>query len=378
MKLLMISGDRSVLQGKKGAFWYMLEEFSKHWKRIDVIHPRSQIPNRKSQIYSNFQAPISQTVFGNVHFHPSPRGLWYQPWWILRTGRELIAEHRHEVMTVHEYPPFYNGLGARWLHQKTRIPYALEIHHVVGFPRAATLSEWIGRVLSRLFLVWDAKSAARVRTVNASVKECLTAFGIPASNIHVVPSFYLDAQILRPLPGVPKQYDLVFSGRLVPNKGLRTVLDALALLPGVSLLVLGDGPERSACERHARTLGIADRVAFHGWVPDQEALVCMLQSAKVLVMNSLSEGGPRVVLEAMACGMPVIATRVGVMPEVIHDGENGVFTSGEPGDLATKVRGLLDDSSLRDSLGKHAQEVIGRFERKSLIKAYAEFLQHLP
>src|SRR5688572_26205291 len=86
MKLLMISGDRSILQGKKGAFWYTLEEFAKHWERIDVICPKPQAMQK--QMTENGPSQ-------NVFFHPSPRGLWYQPWWIGKKGKELIGVHKH-------------------------------------------------------------------------------------------------------------------------------------------------------------------------------------------------------------------------------------------------------------------------------------------
>src|SRR3989338_4638170 len=155
MKLLMISGDRSILQGKKGAFYYTLHEFSKHWERIDVITPKISDPKSEAR-----------SPFTNVHFHPSPRGLWYQPFWIRKKGNELTKHHRHDVMTVHDYPPFYNGLGAIWLHAKTGIPFTEEIHHIVGYPVAADLQEWIGRWMSRVFVPFIARRAGAVRVVS--------------------------------------------------------------------------------------------------------------------------------------------------------------------------------------------------------------------
>src|SRR3989339_1246744 len=106
MRLLMISGDRSILQGKRGAFWYTLHELRKHFDRIDIICPHvAQIT--PLPVDGNGAKPEG----GEVHFHPSPRGLWYQPRWILTCGTSLIAQHHIDVMTVHEYPPFYNGCG---------------------------------------------------------------------------------------------------------------------------------------------------------------------------------------------------------------------------------------------------------------------------
>ncbi len=361
MNLLMISGDRSVLRGRKGAFWYTLQELSRHWERIDVLCPHGPVPEG--------------AFFGNVHFHPSPRGLWYQPLWIRSRGTELATERAYGVMTVHEFPPFYNGIGARWLSRLTGIPVVLEIHHVVGHPEPASATEAAGLALGRVYLPGAIKAARATRTVSSGVRETLISFGADAAKLHVVPSFYLDASVLRPDPSIKKTVDIVFCGRIVPNKGLKELLKAVALLPAATLLVIGDGSELRHCRRQAQALGIADRVRFAGWLPAQEDVVAAIQSGKIFVMNSRSEGGPRVALEAMACGMPLIATRVGVMPDVLEDGVNGLMTTGSSGDLAQKIRTLLQDDALRARLGAAATGIVKRFERATLIKNYADFLR---
>ena len=357
MKLLMISGDRSILQGKKGAFWYTLEELSKHWERIDVICPRpAGVESGKWK---------EESVFSNVFFHPSSSGLWYQPWWILSKGKELIAEHHHDVMTVHEYPPFYNGLGARWLHGATGISYALEVHHIET------------RAFSRFCIPWTARKAAAVRVVNGTVRKELSGWGIPEGKIRIVPSFYLDAEALRSDSSIPKQHDVVFCARLVRGKNIATVLRTVSTLPDIRLLVIGDGPERSGSEAKAQRLGIAQRVTFTGWLPTREDVFTAVQSARVMVVASEEEGGPRSALEAMALGIPVITTRVGVMNEVIQDGANGIFTDGTVNDMAQKIAALLENPAMQERIGAEAKKILGKFERKTLVKAYAEFLQSL-
>lgn len=364
MKLLMVSGDRTLTQGKKSAFWFTLEEFHRHWDRIDILCPMSgsQTPN---------------PVHSNVFLHPSPWGLWRQPWWILRKGKELVAEHRHDVMTVHEYPPFYNGLGARRLHHATGIPYALEIHHIVGYPRAASVGEWIGRAMSRWCLRWNARSAAAVRVVNEEVKEVLAQWGIPAEKIRVVHSAYLDHELFAGSDSAEKNWDVAFCARLVANKGLMEVIEAVEKIPEATLLVIGEGPLRAKAEGRVRSLGMADRVKFLGWLPEQRDVIAAIRSARVFVMNSSSEGGPRSALEAMAAGVPVITTKVGLMPEMIRDNVNGVFTDGSAEDLREKIRNLLRHESLRSEIGKEAAKILTQFDRRALISAYADFLKQL-
>jgi len=316
-------------------------------------------------------------VFSNVFFHPSPYGLWYQPWWILRTGQELITEQHHDVMTVHEYPPFYNGLGARWLHHAMGVPYALEIHHIVGYPKATSTMEWIGRLLSRWYLRWDACHANKIRTVNEQVRAILTLWGIPQEKIEVVSSLYLDHAALKIDPAIEKRYDVVFSGRLVSNKGVDSLLQAVQRVPRVTLCIIGDGPKRCSLQRRARFLGITNRVTFTGWLPTQNEVYRALQSAKVFVMNSRSEGNPRVLIEAMALGLPVITTRVGIAPDVVEHRVNGLFTEGIPSDLAERIGELLSDEPLRSRLGLAAKSIRSEYERSSRIATYATFLKSI-
>lgn len=374
----MISGDRSILRGKKGAFWYTLEAFHGYWDRIDVICPHVKAVSGELRAVRKISAHSSQlTAFLNVYFHPNPRGLLWQECWIRKKGMELIREHKHNVMTVHDYPPFFNGAGAMYLSKKTGIPYTLEVHHIVGYPKAASFAEWAGKTFSRFYFPMAAKKAHALRTVSGGVGAELMRWGIPEAKIHMVPSAYLNHALLKPDPSIPKTYDVSCGGRLVVNKGIAEVIRAVAMLPDVTLVVFGEGSLRPKFEALAKSLGIADRVHFAGWAVEGVDVYRTLQSAKIFAMNSRSEGGPRIALEAMALGIPVVSTKVGVMPDVIVDGRNGLFTNGDPRDLSQKLRSLLADAALRDRMGREARDILTKFERKTLIKRYAEFLQSL-
>src|SRR3989344_2300427 len=376
MKLLMISGDRSVLQGKLGAFFYTLQEMRKHWERIDIIYPH--VPDSTVTMSESGHRFIAGShEGGEVFFHACPKSLLFQIPWIINRGKALIRQHKHEVMTVHDYAPFYNGIGAKRLHTQTKVPYATEIHHIVGWPVAASISERFGRLMSWLFLPFVVRKAKAIRVVNYAVERKLISWGVPRKKIWNISSFYLDADMLSPKHKPPVSYDVSFCGRLVANKGLGELIDAVATLHSVRLLIIGDGPERKRMEDKVAELHIGNRVTFLGWLPTQEAVSGAIQTARIFVMCSKSEGGPRVALEAMGCGMPVIVTKVGVMPEVVRDDVNGVFTTGKSSDLAAKIEHLLNNEKKRDSLGHEAKKVLDKYERSRLIKQYAEFLKGL-
>jgi glycosyltransferase involved in cell wall biosynthesis len=373
MKLLMISGDRSLASGKAGAFSETLAELHTHFERIDILCPRVDATQQIRVIYNN------------VYIHPSHFPLLLQPFFIWQKGKELLRTHQHDVMTVHEYPPFYNGIGARLLKGailrqdsgQVGIPAALEIHHLVGWPVAASLSEWIGRMMTKYAIGSHTQSFDAVRVVNTTVKSELTAWGTPAEKIAVVPSVYLDHQAINAAKNQEKKFDLVFAARLADNKGLLPVLDAMSLMKGKTLLVIGDGSLKAAAQARVQARGIGDRVTFTGWLPTAHDVLCSIASGRLFVMNSKSEGNPRVAIEAMALGVPVLATRVGILPEVIRDGSSGVFTDGTAEDIALKADALLRDERKCRTLGLEAAKIKDRFEKTAAIKTYADFLKSL-
>ena len=370
MRLLMISGDRSLQHGRKGAFHGLLEEFRTHWDRIDVICPHDVLSDLSPDAKSF--SPMDK-----VFVHPGKASVFRQPSFIVHKGRELITQHHHDVMTVHDFPPFYNGRGAKKLSKITGVPANLEIHHLVGYPRPASWREAIGRWMTEWMIGRHSRPFASVRTVNSDVRDALIRFGVEAKKISVVPSVYLDHTLYTGLASIKKEYDLVFCGRLVENKGLFPVLQAMIALAGKTLLVIGDGPERASLEEYVLAQGLEHRVRFVGWLPTASAVMRSIASGRVFVMNSASEGNPRVAVEAMATGLPILSTRVGIMPDILQDSVNGIFTDGSSNDIASKVQLLLQDEKKILAMGREAMKVLQQFEKTKAIKAYADFLQSI-
>lgn len=370
MNLLMISGDRSLQHGRQGAFHGLLEEFRKHWDRIDVICPHDVL----SDLSPNAE---SFSPMEKVFVHPGRASVFRQPRYIVQKGRELITQHHHDVMTVHDFPPFYNGRGAKKLSRITGVPANLEIHHLVGYPRPASWRESIGRRMTEWMIGRHSQPFVSVRTVNSNVREALVRFGVDRKKISVVPSVYLDHTLYTGLASVKKEYDLVFCGRLVENKGLFPLLEAMMTLTGKTLLVIGDGPERASAEEYILAHGLEHRVRCVGWLPTSADVMRSIASGRVFVMNSASEGNPRVAVEAMATGLPILSTRVGIMPDILKDSVNGIFTDGSPKDIASKAQSLLQDEKKILAMGREAMKVLQTFEKTKAIKAYADFLKSI-
>jgi glycosyltransferase involved in cell wall biosynthesis len=376
-KLLMISGDRSLAEGKRGAFYNTLEEFHKYWDRVDIICPKIQ--NSKIKMQND---NVKFKIFENVYIHPSSWPLIAQPLWILKKGRQIYAEQKFNLMTVHEYPPFYNGIGARLLWNKIKTPYILEIMHVPGHPKASSLKERFYRALFKIFICWDAVKAKAIRVINQKqTPEFLKAVGISEDRIKYIPAFYIDLDVFRPL-AVEKKYDLVFAARLEKNKGISLLLKAVRFSISnfqfpMKLLIIGSGPLKNELIRYVEKNGLKDNVFFSGWLETLNDVAQAYNSAKIFINPSLNEGGPRVALEAIACGLPVITTKVGLMPDIIRNGENGLFMDWTSNDMTEKTIGLLKDKELQNKFSEAGLKLVKQFERKDAIKNYADKLQSL-
>jgi glycosyltransferase involved in cell wall biosynthesis len=367
MKLLFISGDTALAQGKKGPFYYLLEEFSKYWDRIDIICPKTE------QRVSN--------VHKNVHIHVSNHSLIFHSFFILKKGLEIYKKEKFDIFGVHDYPPFYNDIGGYWLWKRIGVPYVLEIHHITGYPRAGSFKEWFYKILSRLFVRVFAGKAKAIRIVNQKqVPGFLKSSGVSEKKLRYTSSLYIDLRIFSPQE-INKRYDLVFAGRLVRNKGIFLLLEAIKRIknhePEIKAIIVGSGPLEDEIKNYIKRHKLEKNINFAGWLPTVKDLAKTYNQSKVFVMPSFNEGGPRVNLEAMACRTAVITSKVGVMLDIIKHGENGLFIDWDSKDTAKKILLLLKDDNLRKKIAENGYKTAQQFERKKTIKNYAKTYQNL-
>lgn len=368
MRLLMLSGDRQTSIGEVGPFHALQREFSKHFERIDVLCPR---PSKPQTVH---------VVHDHVHLHTAPCGRAGMVSWLSKRGLELASETQPSLVISHDYGWFYNGFAAARISSVSGVPYLSEIHHVPGHPVAADLRERFDKRIARAYVTWAKSRCAAFRVVNhVEMPALLRSWGVPAEKIRVLPSLYIDFGVFsRPRkPQAPEQ-DVLFVGRMVNNKGLDRIVDALARSkePRTALFV-GKGPLREATMRRAQAKGLGDRARFVEWLATPEDLADAYRKSRVVVCASTCEGGPRVTIEAMACGTPVVSTEVGVMGEVLVDGVNGRLARFDVESLAQGIDDVLSDEARRLAMGERASEVARRFEYRATIRGYADGVKTL-
>jgi glycosyltransferase involved in cell wall biosynthesis len=201
---------------------------------------------------------------------------------------------------------------------------------------------------------WWTRRADRVIVPSRYLARWVVGWGVPAEKIVVIYNAVEPVDGVEPLP-VPLKTPIkaVTVGRLIPLKRVDGLLEALKELPDLGLVVVGDGPERLRLERRARELGVSDRVYFAGQRSKKEALGLMA-ACDLFVLNSVHEGFPHVVLEAMALGLPVVATAAGGTPEVVRDGETGLLVPLN-GELTGALKRVVNDYHLRQVLSQRAR-----------------------
>jgi glycosyltransferase involved in cell wall biosynthesis len=239
-----------------------------------------------------------------------------------------------------------NALAAAVLAHRPAVVATAQLYVDVEVPRLMRLQQRIiARGVGRYFVVSEHTGDQFRERV-----------GWPRARIEVIPNA-VDVEALRRernpnlrralQDGVERPLILVVA-RLDPQKGHPDLLAAAAEVPDVQFLLAGDGPDRLALERMAIELGVEDRVRFLGHRAD---VADLMAASDVFVLPSLYEGLPISVLEAMAAGLPVIATRVGGTDEAVVHGDSGLLVDPRaPSELAAAIRRVLDDRELRHRL----------------------------
>jgi phosphatidylinositol alpha-mannosyltransferase len=217
--------------------------------------------------------------------------------------------------------------------------------------------------------------AEKIVVPSASVSEAAQwRSHIREEKIVVIPNG-VDVPATLPPPAQPQSpHRVVFLGRLDPVKRLPNLIEAMALLRGFARLdVYGDGPQRPELTRQIQQLNLGELVTLHGAIDGPQAA---LRDAELLVLPSEAEGFGLVLIEAMAAGVPVVATEAPGIRDVVQDGETGLLVPvGAPAALAEAIRRVLEDSALRERLIQAAfADVRRRFTWDAAIAEYRRIL----
>jgi glycosyltransferase involved in cell wall biosynthesis len=271
---------------------------------------------------------------------------------------ELVRLLRRERPHIVHANSSKAGVLARLAAAFTRVPVRVfTVHgwaHAAHHGAAGTVYRWADRLMAPLTTLTICV-AERERQVGLAARTCRAA-----STVVVPNAVDVAATEVAHAPRGPAR--VVSVGRLKAPKDPVTLVRAVALMRSSCEVVLaGDGPDREALTRELQAAGVADRVELAG---DRGDVAQLLSGATVFVLSSRSEGAPMSVLEAMAAGLPVVATAVGGIPELVEDGRTGLLVApGDPHALATALERVLEDPEFGRRLGAAGRErALARFD----------------
>jgi glycosyltransferase involved in cell wall biosynthesis len=240
----------------------------------------------------------------------------------------------------------------------------------VAFHHGYTWQNWRVRMYNQLDR-WSLRAAVRVVTVSVPFREELIRQGVPQERIRIVhnaidPSYGATARSsapeLRARLGLQDGEPVILSvGRMSPEKDHLGLLDAFHRIHAAGiidphLVIVGEGPERPRIEHRIRALGLDSRVILTGHVSSAEPYYGI---ASVTVLSSRSEGSPNALLESMAALVPVVATSVGGIPEIVTNRESALLaTPGDPDELARAISEVLTSPALADGLAQRARLLV--------------------
>lgn len=266
---------------------------------IDVLHPRYFLPPKVGMNIAPFTLAMGAKS---------------------AVQRLLDEGYDFDVIDAHYYYP--DGVAAALLAKYFNKPFTVTA-------RGTDINLIANYTVPRKLIQWAAQRARASIGVSAALTEAMASLGLDTSKLTTMRNG-VDLARFNPVPKLQARAALGWSpvptlvcvGNLVENKGHHIAIEALGHLPNFNLVIVGDGPQRQALEALSDRLGLKPRVVFAGRVAQQE-LPLFYSAADMLVLPSSREGWPNVLLESMACGTPVVATRVGGIPEIVTSASAG-------------------------------------------------------
>lgn len=335
-------------------------------------------------IASSGRLGYSHTVEGNLHLHLLP-SIGRRGWpFLLTSWLALILALVHRPDRIIAQCPVNGGFAAVFIGRLLRLPVLLEVHGSHYFrPDRAGPAGAAGHLFYRSIARLSLAFATRIRSLSGDMTEQLVStFGAGLREKIVEIGNRVDLRVFSPSKTAYRlggAVTIVSVGAFTRLKGHDALIEhLLSSFPESRLVLVGRGPLHDHYQRRATELGVADRLELR-FAPTHEDVARILQGSDIYVHSSLAEGVPRAILEAMAMGLPVVATKVGFLGGVVEDGRDVLLVPpGDPRSLVEAVGALLASEPLRQRLGMAAAATIReRFEWNMVFDRYRALISAL-
>jgi glycosyltransferase involved in cell wall biosynthesis len=263
----------------------------------------------------------------------------------------------YDVIDCNQFPylPCFSGKIASIIKRKPLVITWLEVWDSYWRSYLGTIGGSFGRMIERLTM----RLPDGIVAISQKTRIDLIKRGkVRSERIDVIP-VGIDLERIVKIAPARESTDVLFAGRLIHEKRVDLLLNAIAVakkeIPTITCAIIGDGPERGLLEHLAVKLGVEENVSFTGFV-DQDGLTAYMKASKVFVLPSIREGFGLVIVEANACGLPVISIRhdMSAVRELVEDGVNGFLVNDiSSREIAEAITKLVTDEALRERLAEN-------------------------
>lgn len=375
MKILFFNYEFPPLGGGAGnASFYLLAEYAKN-PEVQVDFVTASIDGQYHLLKMGENITIHRLPIGknseNIYYQTKKELISYT-WNSYWFARKLAKQNKYDL--THSFFSVPCGLVSMLLKWEFKLPYIVSLRgsDVPGYSeRFVGIYKWITPTILR---IW--KGSSFVIANSQGLKE-LALRSEPRKEIGViyngidVEEFFPDAS-----KRDPEHFTIICVSRVTPRKGIRFLIQAFKTLSGrygqARLIIVGDGNEKASLENLVQVLDIKDKVEFAGAI-GHEKVWQYYQRANIFVLPSLNEGMSNVMLEALACGLPVVATDTGGTKELLTDNVNGfIVKTKDANDLAEKIEKLILNPQVEHSMSLESRRLA---EKLSWGKVAGEYTQ---
>ena len=356
---------------------------------VTVVAPVSLFPpiSKFRNWFAKKKIPKREYCDGLEVLHPRFLAIPRANWWLGLgyflgvMGQIYKLKQQYDACLIHVHCAFPDAVGVALVARVLRLPYVVTSH-------GSDINVYANRQLLRAQIRWALCGASGVIAVsedlrvkigkltNGRVKRLVC---IPCAGFQPDIFYVRNSADCRATLGLSHEIKVVvFVGNLVSIKAVETLVDAWATMASRGdiagndlLIIVGDGPCRADLKQRVQTSGMTQRVRFTGTIP-QSDVSGWITASNVLCLPSRNEGTPNVVVEALASGVPVVATRVGGVPDLVRDGENGYLVN--PG-LPLMLANALSEALTRTWNKLEIQNSVSHLTWRALANRNCEFLE---
>jgi N-acetyl-alpha-D-glucosaminyl L-malate synthase BshA len=288
----------------------------------------------------------------------------------------IILVRRYDIDVIHAHHTIPTGFVGVIIAKIMRRPIVITAHlmdittHGADVGPLENIKDFESNFIFRRLIIFTLNSSNKIIAVSADLANKIELMGIDNKKISILRNA-VDVNKFKPLKNTELRNNfniseedilILFIGHLEAFKGIYELIDAFCKVKGkinnLKLMIIGEGHEEQKVKEKVSELELDNFIIFTGKI-SPEVIQNFYQMADIFVLPSYTEGLPLVVIEAMACGLPVIVSNVGGIPEIVRDGENGfIIQPKERGKLAIKLEILANDPNLREKYGKKSIQII--------------------